>query len=520
MFRPYLINHFLENSSRQYPDKPAVWYKDKWMTYAEIDFLADKIASYIARIGLHRGDKAALLFDNSFDYIICYFGILKAGCVVVALNTDTRVESLIYQLIDSDAKLIFAHGKFSKYVLPALEKTPYLGHAVIDAADITPYKIIGHCNTVTLQDIYDSVSRTVSGPSVIDADLAAIVYTSGSTGRPKGVMLTHLNLVSNMCSIVSYLRLTRDDSIMVILPFFYIYGKSLLLTHFLAGGSVVIDNRFMYPNKVLEAMKEHNVTGFAGVPSTFSILLNKSSLAGMTFPALRYVTQAGGAMAPAIQKQVADSFKGAELFIMYGSTEASPRLSYLDPDKLSSKMGSIGKAIPNVDLYVADEEGRALPPGETGEIVARGSNIFKGYWKDHESTGQVLRDGIYYSGDLGKTDDEGYIYVVGRKKDIIKVKGYRVSAREIEEAILELNDVHEVAVIGIEDPLLGEAVKAYVVPKDKSSFSIDKVHSYLAGKLAVYKRPSHIEVIDELPKNQSGKIMKTMLIERNKNEKQ
>jgi long-chain acyl-CoA synthetase len=504
----------LENAAALLPEKQAVWFQNSWMSYSLINSCSNKVAHYLIRSGIKKGDRVALLFDNSFDYIACYFGILKAGGVVVALNTDTQADALAYQLNNSDACAICAHGKFSRFLLAALARAPSCKDVVISASDCIPFNEIGHINPITLQTVYDMYPFQNPSVPVIDADLAAIVYTSGSTGEPKGVMLSHLNLVSNMHSIVSYLELRKEDSVMVILPFFYIYGTSLLLTHFLVGGSVIIDNRFMYPNKVLEMMQERSVTGFAGVPSTFSILINKSSLASMSFPALRYVTQAGGGMAPAIQKRVSEIFSPAKLFIMYGSTEASPRLSYLEPSRLDSKLGSIGKAVPNVELFIADEEGNPLPSGEEGEIVARGSNIFIGYWKDLESSNQVLRNGIYHTGDLGRIDDEGFIYVVGRKKDIIKVKGFRVSAREIEEAILEMNEVHEVAVVGVEDPLLGEAIKAFVVPKDKSVFSIDLVKQHCAKKLPVYKRPSAIEIIENLPKNKSGKILKTLLLER------
>ena len=231
---------------------------------------------------------------------------------------------------------------------------------------------------------------------------------------------------------------------MVVLPFHYIYGKSLLNTHFFVGGSVVVDNRFLYPNVVLQTLQEQEVTGFAGVPSTFTILLNRSNLKALKFPKLRYVTQAGGAMAPAVQKEVAAVFAPARLFIMYGATEASARLSFLDPDDLPCKWGSIGKAIANVELFVADDLGRPLPAGEEGEIVARGSNLMSGYWNHPEEAEKVLRNGLYSTGDIGRMDAEGFLYIVGRTRDMIKIGGNRVSAKEIEEALHEHPDVVEV----------------------------------------------------------------------------
>jgi len=508
-----LVNHLLEESAQKHPDKNAVWFNNTWKSYGQIDLLSNQVGNYLKERGLKRGDRIALLYENSFEYVACYFGILKAGCVAVALNTDVNSESLIYLLNNSDSKAILAGEKFTRFLLPALPKVPYLTEVIIDQDDLTAYREIGHLNPMSLKEIWAKCSEKHPNVRTISIDLSAIVYTSGSTGEPKGVMLSHMNFVSNMHSIASYLHLTEKDSMMVVLPFFYIYGKSLLLTHFLVGGAVVIDNRFAYPNVVLESMKQMEVTGFAGVPSTFMILLNRSSLRDLQFPKLRYVTQAGGAMAPAVQKEVVKVFAPAELYVMYGATEAAPRLSYLEPNMLEKKWGSIGKAIPDVDLFVADEHGKELPQGETGEIAARGANIFQGYWKDKEATEQVLRNGLYYTGDLGKLDEEGYLFVVGRSKDIIKVKGYRVSAKEIEEKILEINTIHEVAAIGVDDPVLGEAVKVFVVPREGVVLNTNEIMQYCKINLPVYKQPKYIEVIEALPKNKAGKIMKTILKE-------
>ena len=510
------VHYLLENSAQKYPDKKAVWYKEEWRTYSEIDSLSNKLGGYLKEVGIKRGDRVVLLYENSFNHIISYFAILKAGGVCVALNTETTVDFLIYLINNSDAKAIISNTQCSKYLLPSLKKTPYLKQVIIDQEDLNEYIKLGHINQISLNEILKNGKETNLNVRSIDIDLEAIVYTSGSTGKPKGVMLTHLNTVSNMRSIVQYLHLTKDDRVMVVLPFYYIYGKSLLMTHFLVGGSVVIDNRFTYPNAVLKTMQKTEVTGFAGVPSTFMILLNKSSLNQYTFKSLRYITQAGGAMAPSVQKEVVKAFSPAKVYIMYGATEAAPRLSYVEPDMLPKKWGSIGKPVPNVELYVADNTGREVKAGETGEIVARGSNIMAGYWRDPEGTKEVLKDGIYYTSDLGKVDKDGFLYVVGRKKDFIKVGGFKVSAKEIEERILELDEVHETAVIGVNDTILGEAVKAFIVAKEKININADTINKHLKGKLPPYEIPKYYEFRKILPKNESGKILKQKLIEENR----
>jgi acyl-CoA synthetase (AMP-forming)/AMP-acid ligase II len=258
-------------------------------------------------------------------------------------------------------------------------------------------------------------------------------------------------------------------------------------------------------------MKETNVTGFAGVPSTFMRMLSRSSVAETEFEKLRYVTQAGGHMSPSIREKVAAAFAPAQLYIMYGATEAAPRLTYLKPNKLGEKLPSIGKAIPNVEVLVVDKQGKPVAPQETGEIVARGSNIMMGYWNDSEATNEVIQNGYYHTGDLGQIDQEGYIYVVGRMKDMIKSNGFRVSAREVEDAIMEIDGIVEVAVTSVEDEATGEAIKAHIVLRNGEQKSFEEIRRVLKGKLPEYKIPRHVEIRDSLPKNASGKIMKNKL---------
>jgi acyl-CoA synthetase (AMP-forming)/AMP-acid ligase II len=511
MEKTLLVNSFLTQSAERFPDKKAVWFKDNWLTFSQIEVKSNQLANYLKSRGINRGDRVALILENSFNYIIAYYAILKAGAVTVALNTETKSDGLIYLLNDSEAKAIISQKRFSKELLPALNHTPYLKEVIVEHTNLDQYKDIGHCNTPDINKIFSIETKENPGVRSIDIDVASIVYTSGSTGKPKGVVLTHQNILANTKSIVEYLKLTSEDRIMVVLPFYYIYGKSLLNTHFAVGGSVVIDNRFAFPNSVLETMKKTEVTGLSGVPSTFMILLNKSSIRDYTFEKLRYVTQAGGAMAPAIQKEVTKVFSPADLFIMYGATEASARLSYLDPKDLPKKWGSIGKAIPNVDLFVADETGKPMPPNQEGQIVARGSNMMQGYWNDLEETTKVLKNGLYYTGDIGTMDEEGFLYVVGRTKDMIKVGGERISAKSVEEIILEIKEVHEVAVIGVEDELLGEAVKAFVVISNDAILEEQQILKHCKSRLPQYKIPKYIEFIDSLPKNESGKVLKEQL---------
>ena len=516
-----MVHSFLEDSSRLFPGKNALFAFGKWHTYRDLDDQANRLARFLLKRGLAKGDRVALFIENSAEYVVSYYGILKAGGTTVALNTESTAADVAYVIGDCGIRYLIASQKLLARLLPGpegrpawpgLDRPPSLEGVFAWAPPASPLSVVMGAPTACLPDACGAESSESPGIRTIDLDIASIVYTSGSTGKPRGAVLSHLNIVANTRSIVEYLRLTAEDRIMVVLPFYYIYGKSLLNTHFAVGGSVVVDNRFLYPNVILQTMQEQDVTGFAGVPSTFTILLGRSNVRSRKFPRLRYLTQAGGAMPSSVQKDVAETFAPASLFIMYGATEASARLSYLAPEDLPRKWGSIGKAIPNVELFVADENGRPLPAGEEGEIVARGSNIMSGYWNHPEETAKVLRNGLYYTGDLGRSDDEGFLYVVGRSKDMIKIGGNRVSAKEIEEALHEHPAVAEAAVIGVPDDVLGETPKAFVVLKGSyGKDTVEQLPSFLQGHLALFKIPKLYEIRDSLPKTDSGKILKQKL---------
>ncbi len=503
-----LVHHFLEESAARFPGKKAVWFKDNWTNYQEINHRADLLAAFLVWNGVKRGDRIAILLENSVDYITSYFGVLKAGGVVVALNTETNPETVHLLLNDCKAVTIITSKKFSSIVSDSLRMGTCIRVLISDEEGVN--EKINDIEKIDLKTVYAN-GVTFSGVRVISVDLAAIIYTSGSTGKPKGVMLTHQNIYDNTVSIAKYLEMTDLDRMMVVLPFYYIYGNSLLTTHFHVGGSLVIDNRFMYPNVVLDTMVKQSVTGFAGVPSTYMIMLQKSKIRSMKFVTLRYVTQAGGHMAVSVQTEVVKAFSPAKLYVMYGATELSPRLTWLPPEQWEEKKGSIGISIPNAEAFVADEHGNRLPSGVEGEIVGRGSNVMQGYWNDPEGTARVIRNGLYYTGDIGRMDEDGFLYIVGRSKDMLKIGGNRVSTKEIEEALLQIEGIMEAVVIGITDPVLGEAAKAFVVKNGSAIADSLDLKKALSSVLPVYKIPKYFVFCEELPKNEAGKVMKREL---------
>ena len=298
---------------------------------------------------------------------------------------------------------------------------------------------------------------------------------------------------------------------LVVLPFYYCYGLSLLHTHLRAGGSIALNNSFIFLGNIIKDLKEKKCTGFAGVPSHFQILLRKSdSFKKTIFPDLKYVTQAGGKLATIFIDEFRESFPEVKFFVMYGQTEATARLSYLPPDLYEKKMGSMGKGIPGVDLKVINEMGEMVKPGDTGEVIARGDNIMMGYFADDEGTRNTLRNGWLYTGDLGTVDKDGYIYLTARKKEIIKVRGKRISPKEIEAVILELTEVIDCSVEGIEDELEGEKLKATVVIKKDpgNPVTAESIKQHCSKHLALYKIPQIYELIENLTISATGKKIK------------
>jgi len=509
-----LVHHFLEQSAVRYPGKIAVIHDAVSASYGEVNGLANRLARFLIGMGVRKGDRVVLMFENSLEYVVGYYGTLKAGAVSVPLNTDLKSDGLKHLLGEIEPAFVIASNRFEKLMCDNTSDLPTIKGILLKAPKLKwssiPFPIY-----VWGEIIEKGEGTKDPGISMSGDDLAGIIYTSGSTGRPKGVMLSHQNIVSNTRSICQYLNLTRDDVQMVVLPFFYVMGKSLLNTHMAAGGTVVINNKFAFPAAVLNEMVKEGVTGFSGVPSTYAYLLHRSPLAGYRdkLAALRYCSQAGGHMPRIIKEGLRQVLPDhTAIYIMYGATEAAARLSYLEPERYQDKMDSIGKAIPGVDLRITDPTGAEVQPGQTGELWAKGPNIMKGYWKDPGATKQVLVDGHYRTGDQAFQDSEGYFYIVGRKDDLIKVKGHRINPREIEDVLMSSNKLVEAAILGVPDDLMGHKLVALLVAKSDEC-SQNEVLSFCARKLPKHKLPVEVKSVRTLPKSASGKIDRTKCME-------
>ena len=483
----------LERNAGRFAERTALIHRDERVSYAQLWQRVTAVASFLRGQGLQPGDRVALILDSSPEYVAAYYGAMAAGCVAVPLNSAAKARDLDVWIKHSGARRVLTQSS-----------QPERSHLATDGAAI-------HCLD-SLAEAAESSTAVSSKPSLTAP--ACILYTSGTTGAPKGVLLTHANLAANGAAIVRYLALTEQDSIVCVLPFHYSYGSSVLHTHLLAGGCVIIETNLVYPHVVMEALARHRASGFAGVPSTFALLLSRVALEKYELSSLRYATQAGGAMAPALAQRLRQALPATtRLFVMYGQTEATARLTYLPPEDLERKPGSVGKALEGVSLEVRSEDGRRCEPLQGGEVWARGPNVMAGYWNDAATTATVLREGWLRTGDMGYLDTEGYLFLAGRRSDMIKAGAHRIHPKDVEEAIQELEGVAEAAVVGIDDEILGQAIKAFVVPAPGHHLDPLRIKAHCRERLAQYKIPKYVELIERLPKTASGKIRRHELVQ-------
>jgi len=505
------VEEFLEHSAHRAPHKTALICQGSRLTYAEVDQLSDRLAGALIEKGVRRGDRVVVFLDNSVEAVVSIFGILKAGAVFIMANSTTKAEKLAYMMNNSEAVGLIAHVRQGPVFAEIENHSPSL--RVIVTAGSGHDTVSG--NRVTVLP-WDEALHPLTGhrPAPgIDVDLATIIYTSGSTGFPKGVMMTHLNMVTAATSITQYLGNTADDVILNVLPLSFDYGLYQVLMGFKVGGTVILEKSFAFPQLILNQLRDAKVTGFPIVPTMAAILLQINTLAPGQFPHLRYITNTAAALPPAHITQLRRIFPSTKIYSMYGLTECK-RVAYLPPDQLDIRPTSVGKAIPNTEVYIVNERGQRVGPGEIGELVVRGAHVMKGYWKLPEDTKRALKPGwidgetVLYSGDFFRADEEGYLYFVGRKDDMIKTRGEKVSPTEIERVLYMLTDVLEVAVVGVPDEILGQAIKAMIVLRDGAHLTENEILLHCRLHLEDFMVPQAVELTHALPKTDSGKIQR------------
>lgn len=488
----------LKNNALNHPNNLSYYFQNEQVTYQELDEKVDRFAHNLAAKGIDKGDIVALILGNSPSFVIAYYGVMRAGAVVVPINPTFSSRELSYILTSSKSKMVVAHSALHpllsglKEGLTDLESIIY---AEPVESELSIDMLLGEMNTP------DEL------PDVDEDDVAVILFTSGTTGNPKGAMLTHKNLSSNAAACCELFEMMQEDRIITVLPLFHVFCMTVCMNASIAcGASMILIPKFS-PIDVINTIRETKATIFAGVPTMYNYMMQLPDASAADFASIRQTVSGGAPMPVSLLEKFGERFQ-VEIREGYGLSEASPVTTFNPRHK--RKPGSIGTDISGVINKVVDSEGVEVPRGEIGELVVKGPNVMKGYLGKPEETSLAIKDGWLYTGDLATMDEEGYFYIVDRKKDMIIVGGYNVYPREVEEILYQHPSIVEAAVIGVPDELLGEVVKAYVVKKEEA-LSVEEVRQFLQDKLVKYKIPRLVEFLNELPKNSSGKILRKSL---------
>jgi len=510
----FLIWHLLRDSARRYPDKEALVHNKERLTYREVARRTAGLATSLRATQVKRGDRIGIYLDASVPQVISIFGISQAEGVYVPINSQLRAEQVMHIARDCGMKALITTCSRLATLANVLPQIPSLEFVVVAGEPASPP---AHLPVHGFGEFCAAEPPAVWLETNIEKDLAAILYTSGSTGKPKGVMLSHANVVAGSRIVSTYLEITKNERILAVLPFSFDAGMNQLMTAFEKGGTLVLIN-FVFAREIVQVLLKEKITGLAGVPTLWSLLSQSSStLDRQPIPSLRYITNTGGAMPQAVLKVLRQALATTKIFLMYGLTEAF-RSTYLPPEELDRRPTSMGKAIPDTEILVLNEQGQLCKPGEPGELVHRGPTVSLGYWNRPEDTARALRpnpllplemggcERVCYSGDLVKVDEEGFLYFIGRRDTMIKSSGFRISPTEVEEVLFQTGKLRGAAVIGIPDDVLGQSIKAFVVPRDGDPIDAEGLLAICAEKMPRYMIPKAIELLSELPKTSSGKV--------------
>jgi long-chain acyl-CoA synthetase len=493
------IAQHVERAARLFPRHPAILFEGAPLAYADLDARANRVANALRAHGVQAGDRVALYLPNIPEFSLCYLAVLKTGAVAVSINAIFKSEEVAYILDDSGSTVLFTVEDLLMNV-PRGER-PSLRHVVVCAGDAHGYPTLD-----------EWMGKGATGGGAMDMhpdDPAVLLYTSGTTGVPKGTILTHGNVVSNMYATVHHAGFTRSDRLALFLPLFHVFGQNFIMNGaFTACATLVLHRRFL-PDRVLESIQRDRVTMFFGVPTIYTALLN-TDLSTYDLSSIRYEFSAAATMPQEISRRWSERF-GRPVYEGYGLTECSPFACY--NHDFRHKFGSVGTAVENVEVKIVDEADTEVPAGTWGEIVIRGPGVMKGYWGKPEDTASTLRNGWLHSGDTGLVDDEGYVFIVDRIKDMINMAGFKVWPAEVEQVLYRHPAVREAAVYGGPDPLKGELVRAAVVLREGTRATGEDLMAYCRERMAVYKVPASVDFVEELPKSATGKILKRVLRE-------
>jgi len=504
-----LLHHAFQAACVRQASKVALICGRDRLTYGELAARVDRLAALLLSRGVERGDRVAIFLDTGIEFAVAVHAVLQLGAVFVPISALTKTDKLAYLLADTRAAALVTQARLEGVWRTPLARSPSVRTCVVHGAT-------GGAERILEWPTLDHRPRAHMPPRAadpIEQDLAAIIYTSGTTGVPKGVMLTHLNMCSAWTSVQAYLQLREDDVIGLAISPSFSYGLYHVLMGLGIGATVLLEREVAFPIRILEHLCAERVTVFPGVPTLFSSIFGLGNLAGYDLSALRIVTNAAAALPQEHIRRLREWLPQANFFSMYGMTECK-RISYLPPEQLDTRPASVGRGMPNQEVWLIDETGRRLSNGSTGELVVRGSHVMRGYWEKPAETDERLKPGsiagerVLHTGDVFRTDSDGWLYFVARGDDIIKSRGEKVAPREVENAIYALEGVLDCAVIGVHDDSLGQAVKAFVVLRPGAALTEREVIRHCLARLESYMAPKSVVFVDDLPRTDSGKIRK------------
>lgn len=491
--------------------RPALVADGRRYTFGELLESARCLATALGERGVGRDDRVVIALENSWACVVSIYATLFAGGVIVLAHPQTRAEKLAFLLQDSGARALIAEGRHGSVVAEALDRLGERPAALAtEPADGSSME--------SFEAAVAGAAPLAAPVRVIPLDLAAILYTSGSTGKPKGVMQTHRSMVFTVGSLVEYLRLTAAERILCVLPLSFDYGLYQLLMSVALGACLVLERSFTFLGQIFERISTENITVFPGVPTNFATLLAAHRRAPLRFPSVTRVTNTAAALPDDFVGGLRKIFPQALIYRMYGLTECK-RVCYLEPELIDAKPGSVGKAIPGTEVYLLDHQGVAVPPGEVGILHVRGPHIMAGYWKRPDLSAEMLRPGplpgeqVLCTHDLFRMDHDGFLYFVGRTDDIIKTRGEKVSPVEVENALHRIHGIQEAAVVGVPDPLVGEAVRAVVVADPALGLTVQSIRADCAAILETYMVPAQVIFVEALPRTPNGKVDRRRLID-------
>ena len=490
-------------SVQRFPDKTMLVAGGRRLTYAAVDAQSDSLAAALVKAGIEPGARIVFLLDNDAEAVTSFLAAWKAGAVACPLYPSMKAEKLAIILANTEPAAIIVHARY----LPAVDAAvAAAGIAVVTIATQVPAD--AEHAAIRFEDVIKDGAATLPALSDTEA-LGLLIHTSGSTGRPKGVMLSQANIDAACQSIIGYLDNKPEDVVLSVLPLSFGYGITQMVTMASVGGTLVLEKSFAFPHKILERLAEEKVTGFPLVPTMAAMISGMKDLIPGFLPDLRYITSAAAALPPAISKRLQELLPATEIFVMYGQTECF-RISFLAPAELAGRPISVGKAIPGTRAFVIDESGKPAAPGVIGELVVEGPHVMCGYWRDEVNSRRALETTEHgrrlRTGDLFRADENGFLHFVSRKDDIIKTRGEKVSPQEVERVLYSIDGVREAAVAGIDDPIFGQVVRAYVALEPGAALTDKDIIRRCASQLEDYMVPKSVEFRDALPRTTTGKI--------------